>query len=633
MEPTMIGRVPRRVLVVLAVLAAAGIGVVVWQLQRSSPTNVAVPTVTAARGNIVVSVRATGKVVDARASARGAFTGGGGSATSAGGQTTSALTGMSQVIVPQAGGRVITVHVTPGQHVASGQPVARLDGANARDNLVSAQASLDQATAQLELDRSGVTPQSLASAKGAVAGAAATLAGSREALTNAARVNRDAVAGARQQVAQATEQLAADGGVLGPNPQSTAAGVEAVAAAREALAAAQAALADVRAVSGQQTAAAEHTVGAARQELDADQSRLQRDLATERRFCGANSPTITADTSSECVNAAANVASDQQAIVKDQGAVQSAQDALAQAEVNAAQSEHQAQAQVAAASGSLRSARKQLAALSKTNAQSVMKDRQALVAARSALTQARSKAAESASQARAQMLAASVGLSNAEAALIALEQGAPGPLIAQDQSKVVAARAQVRTARSALAQTVVRAPSSGTITSVFVAPGSPVDGSTPIAAFADLAHLAVSVDLSEFDAARVRRGMDAVVSVDALGGKRFPGRVVFEAVTGVDNGGIVTFPIRVALERSAGVRIGMNVSAQVVVASRRNVVTVPLEAISRNDTGRSTVTVVGATGGTSLRVVSLGLASNKDVEVTHGLRAGERVELQSSQGA
>ena len=77
----------------------------------------------------------------------------------------------------------------------------------------------------------------------------------------------------------------------------------------------------------------------------------------------------------------------------------------------------------------------------------------------------------------------------------------------------------------------------------------------------------------------------------------------------------------------------MNVSARIVVARRHDVVTVALEALSRDDQGRSVVNVVDDSGRTSTRVVSLGLANNKDVEVTRGLRAGERVELQPSQGA
>ena len=280
----------------------------------------------------------------------------------------------------------------------------------------------------------------------------------------------------------------------------------------------------------------------------------------------------------------------------------------------------------------MKSAREQLTALKQGNSQAVTKDRQALATSRSALVEARSRAADSAGQAIAQVLAASVGVSNARAALVALEQGAPGPLLAQDRSKILIARVQVATGRSGLAQTLVRAPASGTITGVYVAPGSSVDGTTPVAAIADLEHLAVTVDLSEFDAAQVRRGMNAIVSVDALGGKRLLGRVVFESLTGIDNSGVVTFPIRIALKQSSGVRIGMNVSAQIIVARHRNVVTVSLEAVSSDDQGRPSVSVVNATGGTSVRVVTLGLANNKDVEVTRGLRAGEHVEL-ATQGA
>jgi HlyD family secretion protein len=353
-------------------------------------------------------------------------------------------------------------------------------------------------------------------------------------------------------------------------------------------------------------------------------------VAVELHFCGTTSPTIAADTPPDCVNAAAAVASDQDALVKARGAVQSAQDALAQAQVTAAQGEHQAQAQLGVAAQSLRAAREQLAALGKTNARTAARDRQALAAARSALAQARSKAAESTS--RAQVRVASVGLANAKAAMIALEQGAPAPLIAQDRSKIVAARAQVVAARQALAQLVVRAPSAGTITMVLVAPRSAVDVTTPIAAIADLTHLAVSVDLSEFDAARVKRGMSAAVSVDALGGKSFPGRVVFEAISGVDNGGVVTFPVRVALNRAPGARIGMNVSARIVVARRRDVVTVPLEALQRDDRGRAFVNVVDTAGRTSRRIVSTGIANNKDIEIKRGLRPGERVVLPPAGG-
>jgi RND family efflux transporter MFP subunit len=198
--------------------------------------------------------------------------------------------------------------------------------------------------------------------------------------------------------------------------------------------------------------------------------------------------------------------------------------------------------------------------------------------------------------------------------------------------KVQAAQAKLDVAEFAERQLSVRALSSGTVTTVTTVPGAPVDATTPIATVADLHHLAVSVALSEFDAARVKRGQRALVSVDALGGRRFPGNVLFEALTGVDTGGVVTFPVRVTLRHIPGVKPGMNVSVRIVVANRRNVVHVPLDAVSQ-DAGAASVTVLTPAGKTAARAVKLGLANNKEVEVKSGLRPGERVVLAGGGGA
>jgi HlyD family secretion protein len=82
----------------------------------------------------------------------------------------------------------------------------------------------------------------------------------------------------------------------------------------------------------------------------------------------------------------------------------------------------------------------------------------------------------------------------------------------------------------------------------------------------------------------------------------------------------------------AGVKPGMNVSVRIIVANRRNVVRVPLEAVSQ-DGGAASVTVLTAAGKTAVRTVKLGLANNKEVEITRGLKPGERVVLGGGGGA
>jgi multidrug efflux pump subunit AcrA (membrane-fusion protein) len=75
----------------------------------------------------------------------------------------------------------------------------------------------------------------------------------------------------------------------------------------------------------------------------------------------------------------------------------------------------------------------------------------------------------------------------------------------------------------------------------------------------------------------------------------------------------------------------MNVSVRIIVAARRDVIQVPIDAVSR-DEDRATLEVVGADGKTATRRLKLGLANNKSVEVVQGLRAGESVQVAASSG-
>jgi RND family efflux transporter MFP subunit len=218
-----------------------------------------------------------------------------------------------------------------------------------------------------------------------------------------------------------------------------------------------------------------------------------------------------------------------------------------------------------------------------------------------------------------------------EAAQVRNAGGTPTEL-ALAQLKVDAAQRRLALDQLAVDRLTVRTPRDGTVTALLTLPGNPADATTPIATIADLAHLAVSLDVSEFDAAKVRVGQTATLSVDALGGASFPGTVETQALAGVDNGGVVTFPVQVQLDGdSKGVKPGMSVNVRIVVEQRRGVMLLPLEAVSRRG-NHDTVTTVDAKGRATSRVVSLGIADNKHVEIRGGLRVGESVRLPAAQG-
>jgi len=573
--------------------------VIVWRLQSPAPARGSLRTAAASRGDVVVTVGGLGRIVEANAGGviplpSSSASSSGATALATGSATATGSTGGASIpadaVLPRASGRVARVLVTPGGHVAAGDVIAVLDdggtvaaaAAQARDDLATARLELLQKRTSDPLRGLPATPAELAAGRLAVISA-------RQRLARILGPPRPAdVQTARLDVRRAEADLEV---LRGGTEEARA---RAIQIAQRNLQLAQQRLAKVL------EPPSPADVGAAELEV----RRAEADLAAQLRGDVPSSP---------------------ESVVAARKAIEVARLKLAKL------LEPPAPADVTAANLDVDRAQAELATLEAgPSPTAVSAALQALAAARARLRQLLGPPL------RSDVTAARLDVRKALADLAVLHaRGGPGAPtdIGIARLKVQAARAKLAVAEFAARQLTVRANSSGTVTSVLTVPGAAVDATTPVATVADLRHLAVSVSLSEFDAARVKRGQRALVSVDALGGKQFPGKVLFEALTGIDTGGVVTFPVRVALGHIAGVKPGMNVSVRIVVANRTNVVRVPLDAVAQSDGHNATVTVVNADGKTSVRTVTLGLANNKDVEVKRGLQPGERVVLAGGGGA
>lgn len=236
--------------------------------------------------------------------------------------------------------------------------------------------------------------------------------------------------------------------------------------------------------------------------------------------------------------------------------------------------------------------------------------------------------------------AAKLDLRRARSELAVLRQrGSPAGAIdlALARLKVDVSNERLGLAGQLTSLLTVRARSSGTVTSLLTAPGAAVDGSTPLMRVQDLEHLVVSLDLSEFDVGQIRVGAPARISVDALGGKEYDGRVIDVSPSGNAVGGVVNFPVIIALDSAGGSGQrtgplpGMSVSAKVITKSRPNVVRVPVGAVSEGD--QPEIMVQGPSGAVTSRPVEVGLSSPDFVEITSGLKAGERVVVPAASEA
>ncbi|MDX6439583.1 MAG: HlyD family secretion protein [Gaiellaceae bacterium] len=608
----------------LLTLALLGLGVAtalaVWPLEGGGGGSTTAPTATAARGDVVLTVGGVGRIVSARAANTPATPAAQGSTAA----STSAAAPAGAVFA-SASGRIARYLVAPGERISAGQPLAVLDDAGA------AAVALDQARSELEAARLELQQKETADPARGLPPSAAELTAARVAAAAAARKLGLVVRPPKTEVIAAQLELRkaeADLAVLRrvSTPVALAAAERAVGVAYQKLAQA----------SGPAPAA---DVLAAQQELaraQADLEALQTGPSATAREAAQLAVTLAQQKLVELPSGAlpSEVTQAKLELAKAQADLEALQRAPTATAVAAARTAVDlAVSKLANAKSPLAvaSARAELdTARSELQTARLGADAVSVNAARLAVTLARQKLALVRRPAPIVRDAARVELTKALADLDALRRrGGPAGAIdlALARVKVRSAEARVSAGQGQAGRLTVAAPLAGTVTALLSVTGSPVDPATPVAVVADLDHLAVDVDLSEFDVARVRSGQAAVVSVDALGGRRYPGTVVFEALSGVENGGLVTFPVRIRLPRVAGVKPGMNVSVRIIVARRRSVVHVPLEAVSQ-DGEVATVTLAGAGGARSIRTVRLGLADNKIVEIRSGLEAGERVLLQ-----
>jgi HlyD family secretion protein len=185
--------------------------------------------------------------------------------------------------------------------------------------------------------------------------------------------------------------------------------------------------------------------------------------------------------------------------------------------------------------------------------------------------------------------------------------------IKSGEAQIQGVRAQLARAEKDLARTIITCPMDGIVSLMNVKKGERVVGTaqmtgTEMMRVADMKSIEVRVDVGENDITKVKLGDTALVEVDAYNNRKFKG-VVYKianpvtAISGVSSSAEVAnykVHIRLLPEEYADLakdnnifpfRPGMTASADIQTKSKRNVVTVPLNAVTTRDAkgeGKST---------------------------------------------
>jgi RND family efflux transporter MFP subunit len=192
----------------------------------------------------------------------------------------------------------------------------------------------------------------------------------------------------------------------------------------------------------------------------------------------------------------------------------------------------------------------------------------------------------------------------------------------QQYQALQAARARVALARKAQADTVVRAPFTGIVGQRMVSKGDYVTKGMKVAEVVRITPLRVALTVPEQFVAEVGVGRPVSLSVDAYPDRTFQGAVRFVSPALSADKRALTVEASVPNE-NGDLKPGMFATARVQQAQDTPAVLVPAEAVQTIG-GTSRVYVIKGDRAEE-RIVTTGQTLDRRVEITSGLKAGERV--------
>jgi HlyD family secretion protein len=154
------------------------------------------------------------------------------------------------------------------------------------------------------------------------------------------------------------------------------------------------------------------------------------------------------------------------------------------------------------------------------------------------------------------------------------------------RAAVIRAETDLDTKRERMTETVVRAPSSGTILKKNVERGQiiasvgQVNAGTTLMTMADLSRVQVRAMIDETDVGKLSAGLPVSVTVDAYPGKKFTGTILKIEPQSVEEQNVTFFPMIIEIPNDEGfLRPGMNAGVDVYISKKRGVLSLVNDAI------------------------------------------------------
>jgi len=197
--------------------------------------------------------------------------------------------------------------------------------------------------------------------------------------------------------------------------------------------------------------------------------------------------------------------------------------------------------------------------------------------------------------------------------------------ITTTQAQIEAAQASVDAIKTQISKTVIRALFNGQVDKDNAVVGQIVSPNVPVATISNN-NLEIDTYISEIDLSGVKVGSEANITLDAFGNDVvFPATIVsIDSAPSIVNG-LSVYGARLKFKNFDNrVKPGMTANITVISDTHSNVLIIPKSAVIEKN-NQYFVIVDKGNSQKETREVTAGLHDNKNIEITSGLKSGEKV--------
>ena len=200
------------------------------------------------------------------------------------------------------------------------------------------------------------------------------------------------------------------------------------------------------------------------------------------------------------------------------------------------------------------------------------------------------------------------------------------------------AELSVDDAENSLEDYTITAPISGTIIQKNIQAGETIgtdtSSSETLCVIHDLSYLEMTLAVDELEILSIQEGQDVTITADALSDQTFSGVVTNVSSAGTTTGGTTTYPVTIRIDEYGELMPGMNATAQIVVDSADDALSVPNAAVVRggyvlvtedSPSAANAADDMSAPAGYVYVKVETGVSDDNYIAITSGLQEGDTV--------